>query len=142
MTGIAQLIYSLLFTRIVAHSTNRMRKGLFGKLERLTISYFDRHADGDILARFTSDLDNIQNTLNQAAVNVTTNFALFIGILYMIFDQNVKMALVTISTTPVAVLCAVIIIIQAKKYTDRQQKKSANLMLIWMKNLWAKSDYR
>lgn len=127
MTGIAQLIYSLLFTRIVAHSTNRMRKGLFGKLERLTISYFDRHADGDILARFTSDLDNIQNTLNQAAVNVTTNFALFIGILYMIFDQNVKMALVTISTTPVAVLCAVIIIIQAKKYTDRQQKEVGEL---------------
>jgi ATP-binding cassette subfamily B multidrug efflux pump len=56
MTGIAQLIYTLLFTRIVAHSTNRMRKGLFGKLERMTIAYFDSHEDGDILARFTSDL--------------------------------------------------------------------------------------
>lgn len=121
MTGVAQLIYTLLFARIVAHSTNRMRKGLFGKLERMTIAYFDRHEDGDILARFTSDLDNIQNTLNQAAVNVTTNIALFVGVLIMIFRQNVSMAWVTVSTTPVAVLCAVIIIIQAKRNTDRQQ---------------------
>ncbi|WP_179395557.1 ABC transporter ATP-binding protein [Lacticaseibacillus absianus] len=121
MTGVAQLLYTLLFTRIVAHSTNRMRKGLFGKLERMTIAYFDRHEDGDILARFTSDLDNIQNTLNQAAVNVTTNIALFIGIVIMIFRQNVSLAWVTVSTTPVAVLCAVVIVMQAKRYTDRQQ---------------------
>nr|WP_125572458.1 ABC transporter transmembrane domain-containing protein [Lacticaseibacillus songhuajiangensis] len=121
MTGVAQLIYTLLFTRIVAHSTNRMRKGLFGKLERMTIAYFDRHEDGDILARFTSDLDNIQNTLNQAAVNVTTNIALFVGIVIMIFREDVSLAWVTVSTTPVAVLCAIIIVIQAKRSTDRQQ---------------------
>jgi ATP-binding cassette subfamily B multidrug efflux pump len=127
MTGVAQLLYTILFTRIVGHSTNRMRKGLFGKLERLTIAYFDRHEDGDILARFTSDLDNIQNTLNQAAVNVTTNFALFVGVLIMIFRQNVSLAWVTVSTTPVAVLCAVIIITQAKKYTDRQQAEVGTL---------------
>lgn len=40
MTVIANLIYSLLFTRIIADSTSRMRKGLFGKLERLTIAFF------------------------------------------------------------------------------------------------------
>lgn len=127
MTGVAQLIYSLLFARIVAHSTNRMRKGLFGKLERMTIAYFDRHEDGDILARFTSDLDNIQNTLNQAAVNVTTNIALFVGVLIMIFRQNVSMAWITVSTTPVAVLCAIVIIIQSKRYTDRQQADIGDL---------------
>ncbi|WP_125707751.1 ABC transporter ATP-binding protein [Lacticaseibacillus porcinae] len=120
-TGVAQLLYTILFTRIVAHSTNRMRKGLFGKLEKMTIAYFDRHEDGDLLARFTSDLDNIQNTLNQAAVNVTTNIALFVGILIMIFHENVSLAWVTVSTTPVAVLCAIVIVIQAKKYTDKQQ---------------------
>lgn len=38
-TVLANLIYSFLFTRIVAHSTNRMRKGLFGKLERLTVAF-------------------------------------------------------------------------------------------------------
>lgn len=127
MTGVAQLLYTLIFTRIISHSTNRMRKGLFGKLERMTIAYFDSHEDGDILARFTSDLDNIQNTLNQAAVNVTSNIALFVGILIMIFNKNVSMAWVTVSTTPVAVLCVIFIIIQAKKNTDKQQARVGDL---------------
>lgn len=126
-TGVSMLIYSLLFSRIVAHSTNRMRKGLFGKLERLTISYFDRHQDGDILARFTSDLDNIQNTLNQASVAVVTNIALFVGVLIQIFDKNVTFAWLTVSASPVAIIAAIIIIRQAKKSTDKQQEEVSQL---------------
>ncbi|GAB2026641.1 ABC transporter ATP-binding protein [Lactovum odontotermitis] len=126
-TGVSMLIYSLLFSRIIAHSTNRMRKGLFGKLERLTISYFDRHQDGDILARFTSDLDNIQQTLNQAMVSLASNGALFIGVLIQIFNKDVTFALLTISISPVAIICAIIIVRQAKKSTDKQQEEVSQL---------------
>ncbi|MQW23716.1 ABC transporter ATP-binding protein [Lactococcus sp. dk322] len=126
-TGLSMLIYSLLMSRIVAHSTNRMRKGLFGKLERLTISYFDRHQDGDILARFTSDLDNIQNTLNQALVSVVSNAAVFIGVLIQIFDKNVTFAWLTVAASPVAILSAVIIIRQSKKATDLQQEEVSQM---------------
>lgn len=126
-TGVSMLIYTLLFSRIVAHSTNRMRKGLFGKLERLTISYFDRHQDGDILSRFTSDLDNIQNTLNQALVAVVSNAALFVGVLIQIFDKDVTFAWLTVSASPVAILAAVIIVRQAKKATDKQQEEVSQL---------------
>lgn len=126
-TGLSMLIYTLLFSRIVAHSTNRMRKGLFGKLERLTISYFDRHQDGDILARFTSDLDNIQNTLNQALVSVVSNAAIFVGVLIQIFVKNLNFALLTVSASPVAIIAAIIIIRQSKKATDRQQEEVSQL---------------
>lgn len=126
-TGVSMLIYTLLFSRIVAHSTNRMRKGLFGKLEKLTISYFDRHKDGDILARFTSDLDNIQNTLNQASVSVVTNIALFVGVLIQIFNKNVHFALLTVCVSPVAIIAAIIIVRQAKKSTDKQQEEVSQL---------------
>lgn len=126
-TGVSMLIYTLLFSRIVAHSTNRMRKGLFGKLEKLTISYFDRHKDGDILARFTSDLDNIQNTLNQASVSVVTNIALFVGVLIQIFNKNVHFALLTVCVSPVAIIAAIVIVRQAKKSTDKQQEEVSQL---------------
>ncbi|GFH40962.1 ABC transporter ATP-binding protein [Lactococcus insecticola] len=124
---IAMLIYSVLFGRIVSHSTNSMRKGLFGKLERLTISFFDRHQDGDILSRFTSDLDNIQNSLNQSLVQVATQSAMFIGVLIMMFRQNVSLAWVTIASTPVALILVAIIIRQAKKYIDLQQNEVGKL---------------
>ncbi|MFC4653338.1 ABC transporter ATP-binding protein [Lactococcus nasutitermitis] len=126
-TGVSMLIYTLLFSRIVAHSTNRMRKGLFGKLERLTISYFDRHQDGDILARFTSDLDNIQNTLNQALVSVVSNAAIFVGVLIQIFDKNITFALLTVAASPVAIIAAIVIIRQSKKATDKQQEEVSQL---------------
>ncbi|MBU5241853.1 ABC transporter ATP-binding protein [Lactococcus lactis] len=126
-TGVSMLIYTLLFSRIVAHSTNRMRKGLFGKLERLTISYFDRHQDGDILARFTSDLDNIQNTLNQALVSVISNAAVFVGVIIQIFNKDVTFAWLTVAASPVAILSAVIIIRQSKKATDKQQEEVSQL---------------
>ncbi|WEV45463.1 ABC transporter ATP-binding protein [Streptococcaceae bacterium ESL0687] len=126
-TTVATLIYSILFTRVVSYSTNEMRKGLFGKLERLTISFFDRHQDGDILSRFTSDLDNIQNSFNQSLTQVATNSALFVGLLIMMFRQNVNMAWLTIASTPVALILAVVIVRQAKKYTDIQQDEVGKL---------------
>ncbi|MBS7577191.1 MULTISPECIES: ABC transporter ATP-binding protein [unclassified Enterococcus] len=127
LTSAAQFIYTILFSRIVGYGTNKMRTGLFGKLERMTIAFFDKHQDGEILSRFTSDLDNIQNTLNQSLVQVFQNVALFIGLIIIMFQQNVKLAWVTVASTPVAILFAVFIIRQAKKYVDIQQDEVGHL---------------
>ncbi|MDW8705974.1 ABC transporter ATP-binding protein [Streptococcus suis] len=126
-TVVASLIYTLLFTRIVAYSTNRMRKGLFGKLERLTVAFFDSHKDGDILSRFTSDLDNIQNAFNQSLTQVVTNIALYVGMVIMMFRQDTRLALVTIASTPVALIALVLIIRLSRKYTDKQQTAVSKL---------------
>ncbi|NQN84491.1 ABC transporter ATP-binding protein [Streptococcus suis] len=126
-TVVATLIYTLLFTRIVAHSTNRMRKGLFGKLERLTVAFFDSHKDGDILSRFTSDLDNIQNAFNQSLTQVVTNIALYVGMVIMMFRQDTRLALVTIASTPVTLIALVVIIRLSRKYTDKQQAAVSKL---------------
>lgn len=126
-TALANLIYSLLFTRMVSHATNRMRKGLFGKLERLTVAFFDKHRDGDILSRFTSDLDNIQNTLNQSLVQVATNVALYIGLVWMMLKQDSRLALLTMATTPLALLFLVFIVRMARKYTTIQQTEVSAL---------------
>ncbi|HEP1835380.1 TPA: ABC transporter ATP-binding protein [Streptococcus suis] len=126
-TVVASLIYTLLFTRIVAHSTNRMRKGLFGKLERLTVAFFDSHKDGDILSCFTSDLDNIQNAFNQSLTQVVTNIALYVGMVIMMFRQDTRLALVTIASTPVALIALVVIIRLSRKYTDKQQAAVSKL---------------
>ncbi|HER6764048.1 TPA: ABC transporter ATP-binding protein [Streptococcus pyogenes] len=126
-TVLANLIYSFLLTRVVSHSTNHMRKGLFGKLERLTVAFFDRHKDGEILSRFTSDLDNIQNSLNQSLVQVVTNIALYIGLVWMMFRQDSRLALLTIASTPVALIFLVINIRLARKYTNIQQQEVSAL---------------
>ena len=124
---VSSLIYMVLMSRIIAESTNEMRKGLFGKLSRLTVSFFDRHQDGDILSRFTSDLDNILQAFNESLVSVMTNIALYIGLLIVMFAKNVTLALITIASTPIAVIMLIIILKLARKYTNLQQKEVGKL---------------
>ena len=123
----SSLIYMVLMSRIIAESTNEMRKGLFGKLSRLTVSFFDRHQDGDILSRFTSDLDNILQAFNESLVSVMTNIALYIGLLIVMFAKNVTLALITIASTPIAVIMLIVILKLARKYTNLQQKEVGKL---------------
>ena len=124
---VSSLIYMVLMSRIIAESTNEMRKGLFGKLSRLTVSFFDRHQDGDILSRFTSDLDNILQAFNESLVSVMTNIALYIGLLIVMFVKNVTLALITIASTPIAVIMLIVILKLARKYTNLQQKEVGKL---------------
>ena len=124
---VSSLIYMVLMSHIIAESTNEMRKGLFGKLSRLTVSFFDRHQDGDILSRFTSDLDNILQAFNESLVSVMTNIALYIGLLIVMFAKNVTLALITVASTPIAVIMLIVILKLARKYTNLQQKEVGKL---------------
>ena len=121
--SVSSLIYMVLMTRVIAHSTNEMRKGLFGKLSKMTVAFFDRHQDGDILSRFTSDLDNILQALNESMIQVMSNALLYLGLVIIMFVQNARLAWITVASTPVAFLLLVVIVRLARKYTNLQQKE-------------------
>ncbi|MBP2623820.1 ABC transporter ATP-binding protein [Streptococcus oricebi] len=125
--SISSLIYMVLMSRIIAASTNEMRKGLFAKLARLTVSFFDSHKDGDILSRFTSDLDNILQALNESMIQVMSNIALYLCLLLVMFRYHWTLALVTVASTPLALLVLVLIVRFARKYTNLQQKEVGKL---------------
>ena len=125
--SVSSLIYMLLMTRVIAHSTNEMRKGLFGKLSKMTVAFFDHHQDGDILSRFTSDLDNILQALNESMIQVMSNALLYLGLVIIMFVQNARLAWITVASTPVAFLLLVVIVRLARKYTNLQQKEVGRL---------------
>lgn len=115
------LIAGLILARITAFSTGTMRVGLFRKMQRMEVRYFDTHSDGDVLARYTSDLDNIFNAMNQALIEIFLSIAQFIGILIVMFDQNLTMALVTMGSTPIAFIIAAIVVKKAGVAVNHQQ---------------------
>ena len=125
--SISSLIYMVLMSRVISHSTNEMRKGLFGKLAKLTVSFFDRHQDGDILSRFTSDLDNILQALNESMIQVLSNILLYLGLVVIMFRQNARLAWITVASTPLAIVVLVVIVRLARKYTNLQQKEVGRL---------------
>lgn len=125
--AIAQYISWMIMSRFTSDATNGMRKTLFAKLQRMKIKYFDTHQDGKLLSLFTSDIDNILNALNNAIFELISQGALFIGVIIVMFSINVKLALLTMASTPFVVLIALIIMNKARKYLDAQQDEISNL---------------
>lgn len=127
LTSVAMFIQNIIMAGVSGKATNRMRIGLFKKMEKLSIRFFDSHNDGEMLSRFTSDMDNISNTLNQALIQVLSNLALMIGVIIMMFMQNVELAFVTLIAAPFAVIIAGVIIRKARRYVDLQQDSLGRL---------------
>ncbi len=124
---LAQFIAWMIMSKFNADATNGMRKNLFAKLQRMKIRYFDTHQDGKILSLFTSDIDNIFNALNNAVFEIVSQGALYIGTLIVMFSINVKLALITVSSTPFVLVIALVIMSKARKYLDAQQDEISNL---------------
>lgn len=127
LNAIIMLFTWVITSRFNAHSTNNMRENLFGKLQKMMIKYFDTHQDGKILSLFNSDLDNIFNAMNNAVFEVISQTALFIGTIWMMFRIDVRLALVTVASTPFVVILSWIIMKKARKYLDAQQDEISNL---------------
>lgn len=125
--AIAQYIAWMILSRFTSDATNGMRKNLFAKLQRMKIKYFDTHQDGKLLSLFTSDIDNILNALNNAIFELISQGALFIGVIIVMFSINVKLALLTMASTPFVVVLALVIMNKARKYLDAQQDEISNL---------------
>ena len=124
---LAQFIAWMIMSKFNADATNGMRKNLFAKLQRMKIRYFDTHQDGKILSLFTSDIDNIFNALNNAVFEIVSQGALYIGTLVVVFSLNVKLALITVASTPFVLVIALVIMSKARKYLDAQQDEISNL---------------
>jgi ATP-binding cassette, subfamily B, multidrug efflux pump len=125
--SVATYIAWMMMTRFNANANNDMRKGLFGKLQRMTIRYFDTHQDGQILSLFNSDLDNIFNALNYAFFEIISQSLLFVGTIIVMFVINWKLALSVVATTPLILLLSWIIMKKARVYLNNQQDRVGEL---------------
>jgi len=87
LAGAASLVAAWLGARVSATILNRLRERMFARLQRLSIPYFHRVSTGDVVARFTSDLADVQKSLTTRmidavfallglAINVPVAFAL------------------------------------------------------------------
>ena len=80
---IATFFQMRLMVRIAQKTTNTLRGDLFSKLQTLPLSYFDTHTHGELMSRFTNDVDNVQMALEQSFPQFVTNILIFVGSLVM-----------------------------------------------------------
>lgn len=120
--GILYLIGSLLgwltawFANLTANNTvKKLRIDLFNKLGRLPLKYFDTHSHGDIISRFSNDLDAIAEGLNQGIVQLVSGVITVVLILVFMFTMNPAVAWVAVLVTPLCFLVGFFITKYGKK---------------------------
>ncbi|MBS9337838.1 ABC transporter ATP-binding protein [Fructobacillus parabroussonetiae] len=127
LSEIGLVLSGLVISRVSSDSVGQMRLGLFSNLQKKTIRYFDSHQDGKILSLFTSDLDNVFNAMNSAVFQIFSQGVLFLGIIWMMMEKSLTMALVTMALSPLAILVALLIVNKARKQIEQQQQATGDL---------------
>ncbi|CAI2580716.1 Fatty acid ABC transporter ATP-binding/permease protein [Apilactobacillus kunkeei] len=99
----------------------QLRKDLKAKLERLPISYYDIHSNGDIMSRMINDMDNISTMLQTNLTQFITSLLLFFGVLYMMLTISFSLTLVAICTLPLIGIIVGVVAPKSQRFFSKQQ---------------------
>lgn len=99
-----------------------LRSDISEKINRLPMSYYNRHSTGDVLSRVTNDVDTIGMTLNMSVGSLVSAVTLFVGSLIMMLKTNVIMTITGVVATIVGFALMMVIMGRSQKYFVRQQK--------------------
>lgn len=98
-----------------------LRKDISEKMNRLPLSYFDKHTSGDILSRVTNDIDTIAQSLNQSLSTLISNVVTLVGIFIMMLTISWQMTLIAVVVLPVSMTLMRLVMKHSQKYFIQQQ---------------------
>lgn len=81
--AVAQYTYSRLMLNVSQGTLNVLRRDLFEHLQDLPIKYFDTHTHGELMSRFTNDVDTIREAISQGLVQIISSLVMVVGIFFM-----------------------------------------------------------
>lgn len=99
-----------------------LRKDISEKIDRLPLSFFDKHASGDILSRITNDVDTIAQSLNQSMAQIITSTVTVAGVVIMMFTISWQLTLIALAILPVTFGILGMVMSRSQKYYIGQQK--------------------
>lgn len=117
----ATYIQYILLNKIGQRTVTRMRTDLFEKMEKLPIKYFDTHQHGDLMSRYTNDIDQVSNALTDSLSDMLSSALMLIGIFGLMIYISPILTLATLITVPIMFLCAKGIVSRSRKYFKAQQ---------------------
>ena len=111
-----------LMLTVSQRSLSRLRQELFNKLQTLPISYFDNQSTGDIMSRFTNDIDTIGEMLNTTLVQIISGIINIIGTIILMLYTNPVLGSITIIMTPILTFVSKFIIKKGRRSYTLQQR--------------------
>ena len=118
---ITNYLQSRLMMTVSQGSLEAIRNDLFEKLQRLPVRYFDNNPTGEIMSRFTNDVDNIGTMLDNSLVSVISGAVTLIGTLFFMITTNIPLTLVTVVFVPIFAKGGMLIAGKSRKFYTGQQ---------------------
>ena len=107
-------------TNAVQNTVRDMRNELSSKINQIPVSYFDKHQFGDLLGRFTSDVETVSNALQQSFLQVINGVLTLTLVICMMLYLNFQLALIVIVSIPLTYFGANFILKKSQPYFKKQ----------------------
>ena len=119
--ALATLGYNQLMIRSAQKVVKEIRSDLFAHVQKLPLKYFDTHTHGELMSRFTNDVDTVQEAMNNSFAMIIQSFMMLFGTVVMMMVLSLQLSLIV-----VAFLLIMFVFIKfngqrSKKYFQRQQ---------------------
>ena len=107
-------------TNAVQSMIQDLRREMNKKINRIPVSYFDKHQFGDLLGRFTSDVETVSNALQQSFLQIVNAVFTILLVMGMVLYLNLQLAMIVILSIPVTYFGAKTIMNRSQPYFKQQ----------------------
>lgn len=118
---IATYLQNRLMLTVSQGTLERIRNDLFSKVQKLPVRFYDNNPTGEIMSRFTNDVDNIGTMLDNSLVSVISGAVTLIGTLFFMISTNLVLTFVTVVFVPIFAKGGMLIAGKSRKYYSGQQ---------------------
>ena len=95
VSSLCSYAYSRIMVHVAQRTVAALRQDLFDHLQELPVSYYDQHQSGDLMSRFTNDIDTVSEMLNSSFASIISNVLTFVGTVVMMIVLNPWLTLIT-----------------------------------------------
>lgn len=123
LAGVAtSYLQSRLMVGIAQRAMERIRNDLFTHLQKLPVRYYDTHTHGDLMSRFTNDVDQIDLCVSNNVVQLFSGVITVVGTLVLMISLNIWLTIVTLLMIPIMLQVVGFIGKRSRKYFVAQQE--------------------
>jgi len=113
--------------QVAQRTSNTLRRELFAKMQSLPLSYFDRYTHGELMSRYTNDIDNVQMAFEMSMVQLISSAINLVGAIVMMFLLSPILLLVTLTVLALMVFVMRGIGRRSRLHFQEQQRDLGNL---------------
>ena len=117
----ANYTQSRIMLTIAQNALQRIREELFAKMQKLPLRFYDTNNNGDLMSRFTNDVDTIGNMLSSTLVQLFSGALSIIGTLVLMIYTNIYLTVITVVMIPLMMKAGGFVAGRSQKYVSAQQ---------------------